>query len=67
MRSNICYSNFYFFVQHCLRKFGKHHKFIGFIDLDEFIVIMDQSLRDVNQLLEQYEQVRCARNKLLIG
>ncbi|GFR44512.1 hypothetical protein Agub_g5777 [Astrephomene gubernaculifera] len=39
----------------CVQQYGSHHTFLGFIDLDEFLVLYDNSVRHVDELLRQYE------------
>lgn len=41
--------------QDCLARFSSNHTFIGFIDIDEFIVFQDPSIRNINSLLKRYE------------
>jgi hypothetical protein len=40
--------------RHCLEHFGKQSKWIGFIDMDEFVV--PKETRDLRQLLAKFEQ-----------
>ncbi|KAG2449567.1 hypothetical protein HYH02_005100 [Chlamydomonas schloesseri] len=42
--------------KHCVDTWGGRHTFIGFIDLDEFMVLYDPGVRSVNNLLRDYEQ-----------
>mmetsp|Transcript_25777 Transcript_25777/g.56161 ORF Transcript_25777/g.56161 Transcript_25777/m.56161 type:complete len:401 (+) Transcript_25777:202-1404(+) len=42
--------------QDCLHRFSSRHTFMGFIDVDEFLVLHDEQLRSINELLERYEQ-----------
>ncbi|PNW77661.1 hypothetical protein CHLRE_10g446150v5 [Chlamydomonas reinhardtii] len=42
--------------KHCMEQWGSRHTFIGFIDLDEFLVLYDPGLSSVNDLLRDYEQ-----------
>ena len=39
----------------CLRLFGNRHKFIGFLDIDEFIVVKNNSLK-IPDILSDYEE-----------
>ena len=39
----------------CLRLFGNRHKFIGFLDIDEFIVVKNNSLK-IPDILSEYEE-----------
>ena len=39
----------------CVRSHSKQHTFMGFIDLDEFLVVRNLSLTGVNQFLQRYE------------
>ncbi len=39
----------------CLRKYGKRHHFMGFLDADEFIILTDTSVGDLPTLLQYYE------------
>lgn len=48
--------------QDCLDNFGSRHRFIGFIDVDEFFVLHDPSLKSVNELLQ-----RCGMCTLSLG
>lgn len=40
--------------QDCVDRFGSRHQFLGFIDVDEFLVFHDPSLDNVNQLLRRW-------------
>ncbi|KXZ47527.1 hypothetical protein GPECTOR_34g686 [Gonium pectorale] len=40
---------------HCVANFGKHHTFLGFIDLDEFVILYDESVRHIDAFLREYE------------
>lgn len=40
---------------HCLERFGQRHKYMGFLDLDEFVVVKDKSLTIVD-VLDKYAQ-----------
>ncbi|KAG1679436.1 hypothetical protein FOA52_007728 [Chlamydomonas sp. UWO 241] len=39
----------------CLDNYATRHRFIGFIDPDEFLVLHDQSITSVDELLKRYE------------
>ena len=36
-------------------RYGRFHRFLGFIDIDEFIVTLDPQLSNINDLLRPYE------------
>ncbi|GIL78015.1 hypothetical protein Vretimale_7349 [Volvox reticuliferus] len=40
----------------CVDRFGRRHVFLGFIDIDEFLVIYDEKIKNVDDLLREYEQ-----------
>ncbi|GLI63438.1 hypothetical protein VaNZ11_006329, partial [Volvox africanus] len=40
----------------CVDRFGQRHTFLGFIDIDEFLVIYDEKINNVDDLLREYEQ-----------
>ncbi|EFJ50032.1 hypothetical protein VOLCADRAFT_117046, partial [Volvox carteri f. nagariensis] len=40
----------------CVDRFGGRHTFLGFIDIDEFLVIYDEKVRHVDELLRDYER-----------
>jgi hypothetical protein len=37
----------------CLESFGGRHTVMGFFDVDEFLVLLDEKIRDVNTFLKQ--------------
>lgn len=39
----------------CLQKYGKRHRFMGFVDSDEFIVVVDEK-ETIPSVLKRYEQ-----------
>jgi hypothetical protein len=41
--------------QNCLQQYSSQHTFLGFIDIDEFIVLYDKQLQSINELLKRYE------------
>jgi hypothetical protein len=50
------YPNFQIATYHrCLQRYGKLHKFMAFIDSDEFIVVVDKTKR-IPDILADYEQ-----------
>ncbi|GAX84157.1 hypothetical protein CEUSTIGMA_g11580.t1 [Chlamydomonas eustigma] len=40
---------------HCLQHYSSQHSFIGFIDVDEFLVINDAQALNINSILRDYE------------
>lgn len=40
----------------CVTRFGGRHRFLGFIDFDEFLVILDPRVAHVDELLRDYER-----------
>lgn len=39
----------------CLRRYSNRHQFLGFIDVDEFVVLLDSSIKKIDDLLKRYE------------
>lgn len=39
----------------CLRRYGARHQWMSFTDADEFFLVRNSSISDMNQLLRQYE------------
>ncbi|GLC69842.1 hypothetical protein PLESTF_000886500 [Pleodorina starrii] len=40
----------------CVSRFGARHSFLGFIDVDEFLVVYDNKINHVDELLREYER-----------
>lgn len=41
--------------KHCIETHGSKHTFMGFIDMDEFLVFHDHSMHNITQFLSRYE------------
>jgi|LauGreSuBDMM15SN_2_FD.fasta_scaffold816591_1 hypothetical protein len=39
--------------QDCVQRFSSQHRFLGFIDIDEFFVFYDKALKGVDELLKR--------------
>lgn len=39
----------------CLRRYSKRHQFVGFIDVDEFVVLLDSSIKKIDDMLRRYQ------------
>lgn len=41
----------------CLQRHGRRHTFVGFVDIDELVVLEDPAVVDINQMLREYERL----------
>lgn len=56
-----------YMFQKCIDLYSQHHKYMGFLDVDEFIVIVDKS-KSIFEIVNQYEEYGgLCMNWMLIG